>query len=257
MNLVVLCRAPAHVALMLALGFPAAGIAAAEKSMERAPTGKFNAWRYGDQNLTWMTGPFVELCTANNVACVKAKIPKSLGKIESVMPGPFIQRARASWIATSKFGSFVCAAFRGRSVVGCVKIEGNALPLQYVNIDYEITAANQTRINVKAKSKLADINRIRQMEKSFRKSFWKAAHLLQGEADYANSSQSSMMSTMSVCDHGLGPPPYDDCTQVQDGNVWMWSCPGVGQRPDPAPEPDPYPEPEPEPDPFPDPDPGC
>ena len=91
-------------------------------------------------------------------------------------------------------------------MVGCAKIEGNALPLQYVNIEYEITAANQTRINIKAKSTAADTNRIRQMEKSFRKYFWQAAHLLQGEADYVNSSQSSMMSTMSVCDHGLGPP---------------------------------------------------
>lgn len=105
MNFVVLRRAPTHVALMLALGFPAAGIAAAEQSVERAQTPKFDAWRYGDQKLTWTTGPFVELCTRSNVACVKAKMPKSVGKIESIVPGPFISRARASWIATSTFGS--------------------------------------------------------------------------------------------------------------------------------------------------------
>jgi len=140
MNPLALRKSPSQLVLLLALGLPIAAMAATEQPVRAAPVNKFDAWRYGDQQVTWKSGPFVELCTRNKAACVMAKIPKSLGKIEAVVPGPFIQRARASWIAQSRFGSFLCAALSGKSVVACVRIEGDALPLRYVEVDVEITA---------------------------------------------------------------------------------------------------------------------
>lgn len=256
MNPLALRKSPAQLALLLALGLPMAAIAASDQPVRAAPANKFDAWRYGDQQVTWKSGPFVELCTRNRAACVMAKIPKSLGKIEAVVPGPFIQRARASWIAQSRFGSFLCAALSGKSVVACVRIEGDALPLRYLEVDVEITANNQSRISLKGKSAAVDRVRVGNIEKTFRKRYLQAVHLLQGEADHASASRSSMMSTTNVCDHGLGTPPHPDCVEVEESGVWMWSCPIVGENPpDPGPQPDPDPFPEPEP--YPDPDPDC
>lgn len=200
-------------------------------------------------------------------ACTAVKMPKRLGKVEAIYPGPIIKNARASWIARSKFETFLCAAVLGRSQVACALVSPESFPSQHAYLRVLYTPNGRTRLAVTGKGSAARNILLSNMQARMNQGFKKAKELLQGEIDAVTFSSYSFSDSISVCDQtDPGPPPEEGC-EWQDGG-WscpgpkpqddctlvagpMWQCPVIG-HPDP-PDPDPVPDPLPDPDPDPDP----
>lgn len=211
----------------------------------------YDASRYGGENLRWRQGQYLDLCWKGKATCTGIKSPKKLGKIDLVLPAPIIRRVRASWLAASKFDSFVCAALKGSATVACAKVAAEPLPLRHAYVDFEISTDNRLRLLITPKHPGIDSAQLALISRQFSKAFWEAARVLQGEADYGATSLSPFTSALSVCEQAPndpGPQPHPDCVLVTEDGVQMWSCTIKGDLPpeDPPPPGDPDYPPEPE-----------
>ena len=174
-------------------------------------------------------------------------MPKTLGKIEQIFAGPMVERAEASWIALSKFESFICAVVQNTKVV-CARIPEGAFPAEYLDLHVKLTPQGRPWISSVPKNMNASSVDAADVTKRFNRAFKETATVLQGEVDAAVSPSYQFATTMSVCDSGNdpkpdpGPQPHPDCYLNDDGS--MWECPVVG-HPDPVPDPDPIPWPDP------------
>ena len=211
------------------------------------------ASHYGVDAIKWDKGQFINVCRPQDGKCQAVKMPKTLGKVEHVLDGPFISSARASWLAFTKFETYVCAALKMRTTVICARIISEPFPLESVNAAIQITHDNKTRLVLSAKNAGANQSKLADFNASFRKAAWQATYILQGEVDVLAAGTSSFMSSLSICDKDPrypGPPPSPDCELVDEGGVYMWSCPVIGTPPAPEPGEPTWPDPEPlDPDP--------
>lgn len=219
--------------------------AAHAAQQDARPARPFVASQYGIETVAWEKGQFVNLCNGASGRCQSVKMPKTLGKVESVVEGPLVASARASWIASTKFESFVCAALKGRTTVACARIDGMPPARGTAAIAVRITADNKTRVAFEAASKAGiDGAALKQASTTFAQALWNAAYVLQGEVDQAAAGMSSFASSLAICDKDPrypGPPPHPDCELVEEGDVYMWSCsiPGTPWPPEPPPMPEP------------------
>jgi len=93
-------------------------------------------------------GQFAAICDGPDVSCSAVKMPKQLGKVEAIYPGPIIKNARASWIARSKFEMLVCAVVQNTAKVACARMSDEAFPAEYASMVVKYSPTGQTRIAV-------------------------------------------------------------------------------------------------------------
>jgi hypothetical protein len=211
------------------------------------------AAHYGAETINWQEGQFINLCTPHNGKCQSVKMPRTLGKVERVLEGPFISSARASWLAFTKFETFVCAALKMRTTVVCARTESNSFPIESVDFRVGVTPDNRTRISLIGKKVETDNDKLAKLSGPFKRAVWESANILQGEVDMMAAGTSSFSSSLAICDKDPrhpGPAPHPDCEIVEEGGTYMWSCPVIGMPPAPGPDDPVWPEPEPiDPDP--------
>lgn len=181
------------------------------------------AQKYGLETLKWRNGPYVNLCNESTGMCQSLKMPKTLGSVERVVEGPFITSARSSWLAFSKFESFVCAAFQASTTVACAKIDNGAFPLNMANIAVSVTAENKMRITLAPRKAEVNPAALLPIENRLKQSLSRTTFALQGEVDHLVLSRSSLSTNALICDKDPrypGPPPHPECELVDAGGSY-------------------------------------
>lgn len=199
---------------------------------------------YEGPKIKWARGQYLSVCDQFSQRCKSLKQPKALGNVEQMFPGPIIERAEASWIAISRFDTYVCALLQGTTKVVCAKLAAQAFPIDYAALRVQVNSKGSVRLAVKPNQASLNSKDLSDYAIDLNRAFKETVVLLQGEIDAAISPSYTFASTMSVCDKPPGPPPHPDCSWTGE----MWSCPNVGEMPDPEiPPPPPLPDPEPVP----------
>ena len=95
-----------------------------------------NSSPYAGPKFHRLEGQFLAICDTEKKLCSRVKMPKSLGKVEKIFPGPFLGNTKASWIAFSKFDSFLCALIPNSLKVVCAKMDAGPLPVGQISSLY-------------------------------------------------------------------------------------------------------------------------
>lgn len=191
-----------------------------------------------------LEGPYLSICAQDTKICKRVKMPKALGRVEEIFPGPFLEHAHASWVALSKDESFLCTVPEDTQKVVCVRVNADRFPTEHARLQVGIKRDGTAATFSLARSTSVDSAKLKIISSKFNRAVERSAQILQGESDGLAMRSFDFAATTSVCDEkDPGPPPGPGC--VRQGDDWV--CPEIDVHGDPWPWPDiPFPVPFPD-----------